>query len=147
MPNGINTSSRTPNDFYVSQIEFLAKKEDYINGLHKSLLDEEDKNKKVILTSKASEKLASSKNPNESKEQLYERLHFEKLKNVKEVIEKPKEEKKLSKREVNNLFDKLYKERIVLKENKDKREKEKVLKETNQGDYMSDSSNKVLLSK
>ena len=147
MPNGINTSSRTPNDFYVSQIEFLAKKEDYINGLHKSLLDEEDKNKKVILTSKASEKLASSKNPNESKEQLYERLHFEKLKNVKEVIEKPKEEKKLSKREVNNLFDKLYKERIVLKENKDKREKEKILKETNQEDYISDNSNKVLLSK
>ena len=34
-----------------------------------------------------------------------------------------------------------------MKENKDKREKEKVLKETNQGDYMSDSSNKVLLSK
>ena len=134
MPNGINTSSRTPNDFYLSQMKFKAKKEDYIKEKNRILLEEEKKIKNANLTSKASEKLAASKNPNESKEQLYERLHFEKLKNVKEVIEKPKEEKKLTKREVNNLFDKLYKERIVLKE-------------TNQGDYMSDSSNKVLLSK
>jgi len=147
MPNGINTSSRTPNDFYLSQMKFKAKKEDYIKEKNRILLEEEKKIKNVNLTSKASEKLAASKNPNESKEQLYERLHFEKLKNVKEVLEKPKEEKKLTKREVNNLFDKLYKERIVLKENKDKREKEKILKETNQEDYISDNSNKVLLSK
>ena len=147
MPNGINTSSRTPNDFYLSQMKFKAKKEDYIKEKNRILLEEEKKIKNANLTSKASEKLAASKNPNESKEQLYERLHFEKLKNVKEVIEKPKEEKKLTKREVNNLFDKLYKERIVLKENKDKREKEKILKETNQEDYISDNSNKVLLSK
>ena len=45
------------------------------------------------MISKASEKIANSKNPNESKEQLYERLHFEKLKSIKENYDKPKEEK------------------------------------------------------
>ena len=67
-------------------------------------------------------------------------------KNVKEVIEKPKEEKKLSKREVNNLFDKLYKERIVLKENEtpsevpeekeEKEEENEILTETLAGIYI-----------
>ena len=147
MPNGISTSSRTPNDFYVSQLKFLEKKEDYINEAQKSKLEKEKKNKKVTLISKASEKIANSKNPNESKEQLYERLHFEKLKSIKENYDKPKEEKKLPKKQVNNLIDKLYKERIILKENKVKREKEKILKETTQEDYISDNSNKVLLTK
>ena len=147
MPNGIINTSRTPNDFYISQIQFLAKKEDYINGLHKSQLEEENKNKNTALVSKASQKIAKSKNPNESKEQLYERLHYEKLKSIKENYERPKEEKKLSKREANNLVDKLYKEGIIFKENKDKKEKEKILKETTQEDYISDNSNKVLLTK
>ena len=108
------STTRTPKDFYVSQIQFLAKKEDNINGLTKSLLEKENKNKNVVLTSKASEKIASSKNPNESKEQLYERLHFEKLKTTKEKYDKPKEEKKISKKEEKNLIDKLYKEKIGL---------------------------------
>ena len=76
MPNGINTSSRTPNDFYLSQMKFKAKKEDYIKEKNRILLEEEKKIKNVNLTSKASEKLAASKNPNESKEQLYERFYL-----------------------------------------------------------------------
>ena len=150
MPNGKNTVSttRSPKDFYDYQIQFLAKKENSINYLQKSLIEKENKNKNVVLTSKASEKIAASKNPNESKEQLYERLHFEKLKNIKEKIEKPKEEKKISKKEAKNLVDKLYKERIVFKENKiKKREKENYQKDLNRGYNISDNSNRVLLSK
>ena len=148
MPNGISTSTRTPNDFYVSQIKFLENRNVRINEAKRTKLEnEKNKNKSKPFISKASEKMATSKNPNESKEQLYERLHFEKLKNVKEKFDKPKEEKKLTKKQVNNLFDKLYKERIILKENKDKREKEKILKETTQEDHISENSNKVLLTK
>ena len=124
MPNGNKnlTLSRTPKVFYASEMEFLVKKEDYINQGKKSKKEEEDKIKKVALLNKNSEKIASSKNPNESKEQLYERLHYEKLKNVKQNYERPREEKKMSKKQVNSLFDKLYKERISLKENKEKEE-------------------------
>lgn len=149
MPNGNKnlTLSRTPKVFYASEMEFLVKKEDYINQGKKSKKEEEDKIKKVALLNKNSEKIASSKNPNESKEQLYERLHYEKLKNVKQNYERPREEKKMSKKQVNSLFDKLYKERISLKENKEKKEKEKILKDTNQEDYTSENSNKVLLNK
>ena len=149
MPNGNKnlTLSRTPKVFYASEMEFLGKKKDYINQGKKSKIEEEDKIKKVALLNKNSEKMASSKNPNESKEQLYERLHYEKLKSVKQNYERPKEEKKLSKKQVNSLFDKLYKERISLKENKEKKEKEKILKDTNQEDYTSENSNKVLLNK
>ena len=70
------------------------------------------------------------------------------MKNIKEKIEKPKEEKKISKKEAKNLVDKLYKERIVFKENKiKKREKENYQKDLNRGYNISDNSNRVLLSK
>ena len=142
------STTRTPKDFYVSQIQFLAKKEDNINGLTKSLLEKENKNKNVVLTSKASEKIASSKNPNESKEQLYERLHFEKLKTTKEKYDKPKEEKKISKKEEKNLIDKLYKEKIGLKEKENKkREEENYQKDLKREINISENSNKLLLSK
>ena len=149
MPNGNKnlTLSKTPKVFFAKEIEFLEKKEDYINQGKKTKLEEENKIKKVALLNKASEKIASSKNPNESKEQLYERLHIEKLRNVKENYERPKDEKKLTQKQANSLFDKLYKERISLKENKEKKEKERILKETNQEEYTSENSNKVLLNK
>lgn len=147
MPNGISTSSRTPQDFYLSQIKFLAKKEESINNIHKKLKENEKENKRIVLTSKASEKIANSKNPNETKDKLYERLHFEKLKNVKENVEKPKEERKLPKKHMNNLFDKLYNERRTLKENQNKREKVKSFKEKKPEELISDNSNLVLLNK
>ena len=69
----------------------------------------------LLILNKTSEKLASNKNPNESKEQLYQRLHFEKLKNVKVMYKKPEQEKKITKKQANNLINKLYKERLKLK--------------------------------
>ena len=99
----------------------MPKKENSINYLQKSLIEKENKNKNVVLTSKASEKIAASKNPNESKEQLYERLHFEKLKNIKEKIEKPKEEKKTG----NSIADKLKAFNNPITTKKEEKEKPK----------------------
>ena len=149
MPNGINTSTRTPEDFYNSQIEFVEKKEDKINQIYKNIIDNENKNMNMALTSKLSEKIASGKNPNESKEDFCKRLHYEKLKKGKESIKKPKEEKKLTKEQIKNLSDKLYKEGQTFRDNKDKKIKERILKEmnSNKEDYISEKSNKVLLSK
>ena len=112
--------SRTPEEFYLNQIKYLDKKKMSVEKIEKKL-KEENQIKKVALTSPTSKKIAKNKNPNESKEQFIERLYVEKLKNVKKTLEKPKEEKKMTKRQVNNLFNKLYKERIILKENKDKK--------------------------
>ena len=149
MPNGINTSSRTPDDFYNSQLKFIEKKEDNINQIHKNIMDNENKNMNVILTSKISEKMASAKNPNESKEDFLKRLHYEKLKNVREIHEKPKEKKKLTKEQVNDLSNKLYKEGQAFRDNKDKKQKEKLLKDMNiiKEEFISEKSNKVLLDK
>ena len=122
---GLQIFKNRNNDKIINNM-YNCLKEDYINQGKKSKKEEEDKIKKVALLNKNSEKIASSKNPNESKEQLYERLHYEKLKNVKQNYERPREEKKMSKKQVNSLFDKLYKERISLKENKEKKEKEKI---------------------
>ena len=107
MPNGINTSTRTPTDFYKSQLKFIEKKEDNLNQIYKNIMEDENKNKNVSLASKSSVKIASAKNPNESREDFCKRLYREKLKTVKENIEKPKEEKKLTKEQVNSLSDKL----------------------------------------
>ena len=145
MPNGIVTSSRTIKDFNESQKRFLQNKKDDIDRKYREIY--ENNNNKFPLTSKQSEKIALAKNQNESKQQMYERLHFEKLKNLKESMDKPKEEKKMTKKEINNLSDKLYKENIKFKENKDKLTKEKLKKEMTQEDYISYNSNKVLLTK
>lgn len=93
MPNGINTSTRTPTDFYKSQLKFIEKKENNLNQIYKNIMEDENRNKNVSLTSKVSVKIASAKNPNESMEDFCKRLYREKLKTVKESIEKPKEEK------------------------------------------------------
>ena len=147
MPNGINTSSRTPDDFYNSQMKFIEKKEDNINQIYKNIIDNENKNMNVTLTSKISEKIASAKNPNESKEDFLKRLHYEKLKNARENLEKPKEKKKLTKEQVNDLSNKLYKEGQIFRDNKDKKQKEKLLKDmnSNREELISEKSNKVLL--
>ena len=149
MPNGVNASSRSPQDFYKSQIKFIEKKEDNINQIYKNLIDNEKKNMNVILTSKISERMATAKNPNETKEEFLKRLHDEKLKNVRERLEKPIEEKKLTKEQVNLLSNKLYKEGQTFRENKNKKQKENLLKELNNknDELISEKSNKVLLDK
>ena len=149
MPNGINTSTRTPTDFYKSQLKFIEKKEDNRNQIYKNIIEDENKNKNVSLTSKTSVKIASAKNPNESKDDFCKRLYREKLKTVKETIEKPKEEKKLTKEQVNSLSDKLYKEGQTFRNNKDKKQKEKIIKDmkSNREEFASDKTNKVLLDK
>ena len=149
MPNGINTSTRTPTDFYKSQLKFIEKKEDNLNQIHKNIIEDENKKKNVSLTSKVSVKIASAKNPNESREDFCKRLCREKLKTVKESIEKPKEEKKLTKEQVNSLSDKLYKEGQTFRNNKDKKQKEKIIKDmkSNREEFASEKTNKVLLDK
>ena len=147
MPNGakILNHSIPSEDFYANEMKFLKKKKEFIQKENETLLEEEKRKLKVNLLNKTSEKLASNKNPNESKEQLYQRLHFEKLKNVKVMYKKPEQEKKITKKQANNLINKLYKERLTLKENKEKKIEEKFLKETSQDEYISENSNKVLL--
>ena len=149
MPNGIFTSSRTPADFYNSQLEFIEKKEDKINQIYKNIIDNENKNMNIALISKESEKIMSGKNPNESKEDFCKRLHYEKLKKGKDNYEKPKDEKKMTKEQIKNLSDKLYKEGQTFRDNKDKKQKEKLLKEMNcnKEEFISEKSIKVLLDK
>ena len=149
MPNGINTSTRTPTDFYKSQLKFIEKKEDNLNQMQKNIMEDENRNKNVSLASKESVKIASAKNPNESREDFCKRLYQEKLKTVKESIEKPKEEKKLTKEQVNSLSDKLYKEGQTFRNNKDKKQKEKIIKDmkSNREEFASEKTNKVLLDK
>ena len=149
MPNGIFTSSRTPADFYNSQLEFIEKKEDKINQIYKNIIDNENKNMNIALISKESEKIMSGKNPNESKEDFCRRLHYEKLKKGKDNYEKPKDEKKMTKEQIKNLSDKLYKEGQTFRDNKDKKQKEKLLKEMNcnKEEFISEKSIKVLLDK
>ena len=149
MPNGIINSTRTPADFYNSQLQFIEKKEDKINQIYQNILDKENKNMNLILTSKISDKIVSVKNPNESKEEFCKRLHYEKLKKGKESLEKPKEEKKLTKEQIKNLSDKLYKEGQTFRDNKNKKQKEKILKDmnSNKEEFISEKTNKVLLNK
>ena len=149
MPNGIITASRTPEDFYNSQLKFIERKENNIDQIYKNILENENKNMNKNLTSKTSEKIASAKNPNESREDFLKRLHYEKLKNVKENLEKPKKEKKLTKEQVNDLSNKLYKEGQTFRENKTKKQREKLLNDMNsfKEEVTSEKSNKVLLDK
>ena len=126
-PNGkknVNVS-RSPSEFFKAQQEFINKKGNKIHQLENNLLKTEKENSSVVLISKISEKLASLKNPNETKEDFCNRLAGEKLKIIKESIEieKPnKEEKKLTKEEVKNLTEKLFKESEKFKNNRAKKE-------------------------
>ena len=62
----------------------------------KDILDQESKIANATLISKNSEKMAISKNPDETRQDLYKRLGEEKLKNKRVITVVPKEEKRLT---------------------------------------------------
>ena len=103
----------------------------------------------VNLTCKESQRIASTKNPNETKEQFAKRLYSAKIKKVKESLEKPIKEKKLTKEQINKLSNKLYTEGQTFRHNKNQKQKEKLLGELNNanGELISETSNKVLINK
>ena len=150
IPNGKkNVSSRNPNEFYNDQKKFIEKKEEIIHKMTKDILDRESKIANTEIVSKNSEKMASSKNPNETREEFCKRLAGEKLKSKKEVIEAPKEEKRLTKQEVKNLTEKLHKERETFKSNREKMEKDQIdkMKKLEKNDFVLEKSKKVLFDK
>ena len=150
IPNGKkNVSSRNPNEFFNDQKKFIEKKEEIIHKMTKDILDKESKIANTEIVSKNSEKMASSKNPNETREEFCKRLAGEKLKSKKEVIEEPKEEKRLTKEEVKNLTEKLHKERETFKSNREKMEKEQIdkMKKLEKNDFVLEKSKKVLFEK
>ena len=149
-PNGKkNISSRTPNDFYVDQKRFIEKKEKVINKISQNILDKAKNANAVELISKNSEKLANNKNPNESLEDFCKRLAGEKLKHIKDVLEAPREEKKLTKQEIKDLTDKLYKEGETFKINRIKKKQEEFnkIKTLEKNDFVLQKSKKVLFDK
>ena len=150
-PNGKkNISPRTPNDFYIDQKRFIEKKEKVINKISQNILDKEAKNvNAAVLISKNSEKLANNKNPNESREDFCKRLAGEKLKNIKAVLEAPREEKKMTKQELKDLTDKLYKESETFKNNRIKMKQEQInkIKKLEKNDFVLQKSKKVLFDK
>ena len=150
IPNGKkNMSSRNPNKFFDDQKKFMEEKEESIHKMTQDVLDKEIKNANVPLVSKNSEKLANSKNPSESSAQFIKRLTEEKLKNTKRVIEVPKEEKKLTKKELDDLTEKLHKEGQTFKNNRIKMEQEQIdkMKKLEKNDFVLMKSKKVLFDK
>ena len=150
IPNGKKSmSSRNPNKFFDDQKKFIEKKQELIKNMTKDVLDKEIKNANVPIVSKNSEKLANSKNPNESSDQFCKRLTEEKLKNIRKVIETPKEEKKLTKKELEDLTEKLYKEGETFKNNRMKMEQEQIdkMKKLEKNDFVLLKSRKVLFDK
>ena len=150
VPNGKkNVPIRTPNDFYIDQKKFLEKKEEIINKMTQSKLEDENKNSNVALISKNSEKLANSKNPRESQTEFCKRLAEEKLKNIKDVLEAPREEKRLTKKELKDLTEKLHKEKEIFKINREKKEQEQIsqIKKMEKNDFVLEKSKKVLFDK
>ena len=146
-PNGKKiTVSRTPKDFYDDQQKFIKKKEEIITRISKNLLSEEQN---TIPISKYTEKLANNKNPNETLKQFCKRLANEKLKNVREVLEAPKEEKKLNEKELKDLTEKLYKEGEIFKNNRIKMEQEQnnINKQLFKNGFVLQKSKKVLFYK
>ncbi len=150
VPNGKkNVPIRTPNDFYIDQKKFLVKKEEIINKMTQSRLEVENKNSNVALISKNSEKLANTKNPKESQTEFCKRLAREKLKNIRDVLEAPREEKRLTKKELKDLTEKLHKEKEIFKINREKREQEQIsqIKKMEKNDFVLEKSKKVLFDK
>ena len=149
-PNGIYTTSRTPVDFYNEQLKFVEKKDDKIKKLTKDILENEKIKTSVLLTSKTSDKIASMKNPHETKEQLYNRLAEEKLGQDNKIHQNESHSnKKMTKEELKNLSNKLYNEGQTFKNNLDKKRKEKILQEekNNKKEFALEKSNKVILDK
>ena len=116
----------------------------------KNILDKETQIANTVLISKNSEKLANIKNPNESRQDFCKRLAQEKLKNAKIILEEaPKEEKKLTKRELKDLIDKLYKEGETFKNKRIKKENEQKnkIKKLENNKFVLEKSKKVLFDK
>ena len=151
IPNGkknIGENMRTYLQYYTDQKKFVKKKEGIINKLVKDKIDGEEKLKKLI--SKNSEKIANNKNPNETLEIFCKRLAEEKLKTPKENIESKKEEKKMTKKEISNLTEKLHKEGETFKINREKKKKElidKIKNDKNKYNFVLEKSTKVLFEK
>ena len=152
IPNGKkNTSSsiRSPNVFYNEQQKFVEKKQEIIDKMTQDKLEKETKIANVVLLSKNSEKMANFKNQKESPQEFYKRLHEEKLKTVKEVIEPKKEHKKLTKKELDELTEKLHKEKLTFRTNREKKEQEQIenMKNLEKNDFVLERSKKVLFNK
>ena len=150
-PNGKRNSTRSYNDFYIDQKKFVLKKEECMHKLAQEAMSNEVKNIKVVLTSKNSEKIASTKNPHESQAEFFKRLAEEKLKINKREKDAPapKEEKKKNEIDIKNLTEKLHKEGEKFKINREKKEKERIddIKKLEKGDFVLQKSKKVLLDK
>ena len=86
-------SSRNRNDFLMNKIIY-GKKRRIIHKMTKDILDQESKIANATLIQKNSEKMAISKNPNETSQDLYKKLVKEKLKNKRDVLIIPKDDKK-----------------------------------------------------
>ena len=158
IPNGkkntnIQENMRTPTDFYLDQKKFVLKKEEFINKMTQDRKDGEEKIKNAPKVSKNSEKIANNKNPNETLEQFCKRLTEEKLKNKKETLDNKistKEIKKLTKKDIINLTEKLHKEGETFKYNREKKEKELVNKlkdNRNKKNFVLEKSTKVIFDK
>ena len=152
IPNGKkNTSSsiRSPNVFFNEQQKFIEKKQEIIQKMTQDQLEKESKNANVALLSKNSEKMVNDKNLKESPQEFFKRLHEEKLKTVKQVIEPKKEEKKLTKKELDDLTEKLHKEKLTFRTNREKKEQEQIeqMKNLEKNDFVLQKSKKVLFNK
>ena len=156
IPNGkknIQENMRTPTNFYLDQKKFMMKKEGNINRMAKDKKDGEEKIKNVPKVSKKSEIMANNKNPNETLEQFCKRLAEEKLKNKKETLDNKtsnKEIKKLTKKDILSLTEKLHKEGETFKINRKKKEKELVNKlkdNRNKKNFVLEKSTKVIFDK
>ena len=155
IPNGkknIQENMRTPSHFYSDQKKFIVKKVEYINKLAQNKIENEQKFKKVQMVSKKSEIIANNKNPNETLEQFCKRLAEEKLKNKKETLDTGdnKEIKKLTKKEMLDLTEKLHKEGKTFKINREKKEKEladKIKDDRNKKNFVLEKSTKVIFDK
>ena len=155
IPNGkkdniIQENMRTPSDFYSDQKKYVQKKEEFINKLNKDKLDLEPKQKKMV--SKNSEKMANNKNPNETLEQFCKRLAEERLKTKKETLDnnKKEEQKKLTKKEMQTLTEKLFKESETFRNNREKKEKEifdQIKNTRNKNNFVLEKSTKVIFDK
>lgn len=156
IPNGkknIQENMRTPTNFYLDQKKFMMKKEGNINRMAQDKKDGEEKIKNVPKVSKKSEIMANNKNPNETLEQFCKRLAEEKLKNKKETLDNKtsnKEIKKLTKKDILSLTEKLHKEGETFKINRKKKEKELVNKlkdNRNKKNFVLEKSTKVIFDK
>ena len=154
IPNGKKNNPdniRSPSDFYSEQKKFIEKKTDQINKMTQSKIEDLEKIQKTSKVSKQSEKIANEKNPGETLEQFCKRLAEEKLKNQKKAFNnnKKEESKKMTKKEMQDLTEKLHKEGETFKINREKKEKELIEKMRNRDkkNFVLEKSKKVILDK